>query len=479
MAHIGHMMKRAAARALLNRLYSNLADPSSRAGTLMKIADMLPKFYREASPERVESVKAMIRDPDNRYMKLINLLIDETDPEYAKKIIMSLGFEAGFCGTKKIRKSREKLDCNVPWIILFDPTMACNMHCVGCWSGTYGHKASLTYEEMDRIVREGKSLGTHVYMLTGGEPLVRKDDLIRLCRKHRDCFFAAYTNSTLITEELCRQVRDLGNITFLISIEGTQETNDARRGDGHHTAAMRAMDLLKKYGIAYGISVCYTRDNIETVTSDGFLELMASKGAHFGFYFHYMPVGNNAAPELMPTPEQRRAMIDRIRYIRSAECDIPFFPMDFQNDGEFVGGCIAGGRDYFHINADGDAEPCVFIHFSDSNIRDKSISEILQSPLFREYRRGQPFNRNHLRPCPLLENPEALRAMIERTGARQTSPESPESAEHLCAKCDAYAASWAPVAEEYWNSHEHKARGYENYSRENLERPEHAAVGEK
>ncbi len=475
MSELGHSVGRAAAQALLNHFYDNLADPFERTRTLMKIADIVPYFFKEMTPEKMEVFKTGIQDPDNRYMKLLGTILDDADPEYAKKFIMALGYEAGLRGTKKIRKNREICGCNIPWLILFDPTMACNMHCIGCWSGTYGHKIALSYEDMDRIVTEGKELGVHIYMLTGGEPLVRKDDLLSLCEKHSDCFFAVYTNSTLITEELCQRVRELGNITFLLSIEGTPETNDARRGEGHYDAVMRAMDLLKKHGIIFGISVCYTRDNIEAVTSDDFFRLVASRGAHFGLYFHYMPVGNNAVPGLMAAPEQRRAMIDRIRFVRSAQCDLPFYPMDFQNDGEFVGGCIAGGRNYFHINSNGDAEPCVFIHFSDSNIKDKSILEILQSPLFREYHKGQPFNRNHLRPCPLLENPELLRGMIERTGAHQTNLESPETVEHLCAKCDAYAEAWAPAAAEYWNSHEHKQRGYENYSKEKREHPELAA----
>ena len=141
----------------------------------------------------------------------------------------------------------------------------------------------------------------------------------------------------------------------------------------------------KKYGILFGTSICYTRHNVEAVTSDEFLKMIADKGARFGFYFHYMPVGNNAAPELMPTMEQRKYMIERIRYVRSSKSDIEFYPMDFQNDGEFVGGCIAGGRNYFHINSAGDAEPCVFIHYSNTNIHDNSILEVLQSPLFMAY----------------------------------------------------------------------------------------------
>ena len=243
----------------------------------------------------------------------------------------------------------------------------------------------------------------------------------------------------MIDEDFCKEVVRLGNITFQLSIEGTPETNDARRGDGHYAAVMKAMDLLKKYGIIFGTSICYTRANIEAVTSDEFLRMISEKGARFGFYFHYMPVGNNAVLDLMPTMEQREYMIKRIREIRSPQCDIGFFPMDFQNDGEYVGGCIAGGRNYFHINSAGDAEPCVFIHFSNTNIHENSILEILQSPLFMAYHNGQPFNNNHLRPCPMLENPEFLQKMVHETGAHQTNMESPETVEHLCSKCKNYA----------------------------------------
>ena len=309
-------------------------------------------------------------------------------------------------------------------------------------------------------------------MMTGGEPLVRKKDVLRLAEKHNDVEFSIFDNSTLIDEDFCKEVVRLGNITFQLSIEGTPDTNDARRGIGHYDAVMKAMDLFKKYGIVYGTSICYTRNNIEAVTDPKFIEFIAEKGARFGFFFHYMPVGNNAVPELMPTVEQRRKMVDQIRYLRSDKCDIGFFPMDFQNDGEAVGGCIAGGRNYFHINSSGDAEPCVFIHFSNTNIHTHSILEMLQSPLFMEYHKGQPFNKNHLRPCPMLENPELLREMVARSGAHGTNEESEESVEHLCAKCDNYSKEWGPVADDIWARQKHYRKAYENYAKENIESAE-------
>ena len=124
--------------------------------------------------------------------------------------------------------------------------------------------------------------------------------------------------------------------------------------------------------------------------------------------------------------------------------------MDFQNDAEYVGGCIAGGRNYLHINAAGDVEPCVFIHYSNVNIHDCSLLDALKSPIFMAYHDDQPFNENMLRPCPMLENPEKLRAMVKRTGAKSTDLRFPEPVDHLCDKCEAYAEEWKPTAEELW-----------------------------
>ena len=472
--NLTHAAERQAMSVLIDGLLKTIKNSDDRTETYLKIVDIAAKFYgKGATADKLDAVRAAIKDPNNRWFKYINRIIDETDPHYAKMMLLNLGYEAFLRGTKTIRANREKYGCNIPWLILFDPTDACNMHCVGCWSGTYGHKNNLSFEDMDKIVTEGKALGSYLYMMTGGEPMVRKDDIFKLAEKHNDCFFGIYSNSTLITEEVCQKVQELGNITFMLSIEGTPETNDGRRGEGHYEKVMKAMDLLKKYGIVFGTSICYTRANIEAVTNDDFLNFIADKGARFGFYFHYMPVGNNAAPELMPTLEQRKAMIERIRYVRSNKCNIGFYPMDFQNDGEFVGGCIAGGRNYFHINAQG--EPCVFIHFSNTNIHENSILEMLQSPLFMEYHKGQPFNRNHLRPCPMLENPKLLREMVERSGAHGTNSESEETADQLCSKCDEYAESWAPVADEIWASETHRPKSYENYSEEHRLHPELAA----
>ena len=255
----------------------------------------------------------------------------------------------------------------------------------------------------------------------------------------------------------------MGNLSLSISLEGFENANDGRRGDGCFDRVMEAMDRLKAHGLIFGTSICYTRNNVEAVTSDEFLDMIIEKGCRYAWYFHYMPVGNDAAPELMPTMEQRTYMFHRVREIRAMEGGKQLFAFDFQNDGQFVGGCIAGGRNYFHINSAGDAEPCVFIHYSNANIHDQSILEILHSPLFMAYHNGQPFNKNHLRPCPMLENPELLQKMVHETGAHSTDLQSPESVEHLCEKCKNYAANWQPTADEIWSHTKIRESRYENY----------------
>ena len=141
-------------------------------------------------------------------------------------------------------------------------------------------------------------------------------------------------------------------------------------------------------------------------------------------------------------------VLERIRAAKAAGEEIPYHFVEVM---ACRGGCIAGGKLYCHINAAGDVEPCVFIHYSGANIREKSFLECLQQPLFKEYRKGQPFNSNHLRPCPMLENPEYLPQMVARSGAHSTDLEAPESVEHLCNKCESYAACWRPEAEKLWD----------------------------
>ena len=238
------------------------------------------------------------------------------------------------------------------------------------------------------------------------------------------------------------------NFIPAISVEGFEEATDFRRGRGTFAAVVRAMEILKRKKLPFGISCCYTSKNVDIIGSEAYYDQMIAWGAKFCWFFTYMPVGVDAVPELMATAEQREFMYRRVRELRRTK---PLFTLDFWNDGEYVEGCIAGGRHYLHINAGGDIEPCAFIHYSDSNIRDYTLLEAYQRPLFMAYHNGQPFNGNHLRPCPLLDNPGALSRVVDESGARSTDLEHPEDVHELSAKCTEKAEKWAVTAGKLWD----------------------------
>ncbi len=399
--------------------------------------------------ESWNELEKCLEDPENNWTRLVKKAYTEWDPHVRKKVFENLICNAALIGNSAIKVTSKKYGVNVPWTILMDPTSACNLKCTGCWAAEYGHQMSMDFDTLDRIITEGRELGIYMYIFSGGEPLVRKKDIIRLCEKHPECYFLAFTNGTLIDEAFADEMLRVGNFAPAISVEGYEKETDMRRGKGTFQAVMKAMEILKRKHLLFGMSTCYHRQNVEVVGSSSYLDFMIDKGAAFVWYFTYMPVGTDAVPDLMVTPAQRKFMYEQVRMFRKTK---PIFAMDFWNDGEYVRGCIAGGRYYFHINANGDVEPCAFIHYSTVNIKQVSLLEALRSPLFKAYQQGQPFNDNHLRPCPLLDNPHRLKEVVHASRAYSTDMLKPEDVSVLTGKCTSTAEKWAVVADHIWYS---------------------------
>ena len=384
------------------------ADPDNN---IPKIIDWVEKFDKEKIVSRqMNTVKKVLGDEDSNWYKLVKSLYTDIDPEVRKKLFENFLINATIIGGRRQKKSREENGCNIPWAILMDPTSACNLHCTGCWAAEYGDKMNMDFDTLDSIITQGKKLGTYMYIYSGGEPLVRKNDIIKLCEKHNDCAFLAFTNSTLIDEKFADDMLRVKNFVPAISVEGFEEETDFRRGVGTYNAVVKAMELLKSKKLPFGISCCYTSKNADVIGSEEYIDDMIDKGAKFAWFFTYMPIGSGAVTDLLATASQREYMYYQIRKFRTTK---PIFTMDFWNDGEYVNGCIAGGRNYLHINANGDIEPCAFMHYSDTNIHESTLLQAYKNPLFMQYKANQPFNDNHLRPCPLLDNPGRLADMVE------------------------------------------------------------------
>lgn len=420
-------------------------DPEAN---IPKIIDWLEKNTpKDGIAKHMPAARKVLDNKDGNWYKLIMKFYTDVDVDVRKKLFENFIIHTAMLGLAREEECRQKYQCNIPWAILIDPTSACNLKCVGCWAAEYDKTTSLTFEELDSIITQGKELGTYMYLFSGGEPLMRKKDIVRLAEKHNDCIFSPFTNGTLIDEEFAQDILRVKNIVPGISVEGNEETTDARRGKGTYKKIMRAMDILKKHHIPYGASCCYTSANTEVIGSEEYMDFLIDLGCYFEWLFTYMPVGKDAAPELVASAEQRKFMYEKIRGYRKTKA---IWTMDFWNDGEFVNGCIAGGRRYLHINSNGDIEPCAFIHYSDSNIREKTLLEAYQSPLFMSYRKHHPFNENHLRVCPMFDNPGALDQMVDESHAPSTEMINPEDVHELMAKTKGPAERWAPVADELW-----------------------------
>ncbi|MCC8022405.1 MAG: radical SAM protein [Clostridiales bacterium] len=420
-------------------------DPDKRLLQLLKIIEAADR--RKVNQSTYDSLHRVLDDPNNNWTIFIKKLLCDVNPQVLEKMIPA-GMNIAINSYDKRNATIDKYQCNVPWAILMDPTAACNLKCTGCWAAEYGKDCSMDYATLAKIVREGKAMGTYMFIFSGGEPLVRKHDLIRLCQENPECAFMAFTNGTLCDDQFADDLLKVGNFYLAFSIEGDEAATDMRRGKGTYQHVLKAMKRLRDRGVPFGASLCYHRQNTELVGSDDYIDWLIDQGVMFAWYFTYMPVGADAVPELLATAEQRKYMYEQIRRARKEK---PIFTMDFWNDGEYVQGCIAGGRHYFHINANGDCEPCAFVHYSSVNIKEVSLIEALQSPLFKSYYKRQPFNRNMLRPCPVLDNPEKIKEIVEESGAHSTEMLNPEDVNDLIGKTKDVAEKWAAVSAELWS----------------------------
>ena len=324
------------------------------------------------------------------------------------------------------RSARHGAGLVAPATVVIEPTDRCNLHCPGCYAKSSCHGSDLPYERMVQIIDEVVDLGVSLITISGGEPFLREKldrTLTRLGERYKNHGFLIYTNGTLIDEEIARRMGELGNLFPAISVEGFEHQTDARRGSGIYAQNRTARRMLAKYGVMTGFSATVTRRNAESICTDDFIDLRIEEGDLFGWFFLLQPIGRAPRAELMVTAEQRAMLRETIwRWRRERR---PIFLGDFWNDGPLVGGCIAGGKYYFHIYANGDISPCVFAPVACGNIFDivegrsefKSLAQFVQDhPAFRAYRAEQEKIHDRARPCLLIDHPEAFRRVFRAGG---------------------------------------------------------------
>ena len=300
---------------------------------------------------------------------------------------------------------------------MFSPTMRCNLSCAGCYSRDYPRDGEMMLTEIGDLFAQAKELGVFFFVLTGGEPLLR-DGLMDLVEQHRDLIFLLFTNGSVMDSMWAKEVARWGHVVPILSIEGNREETDMRRGPGTYEQVRRAMTTLREAKAFFGFSTMVTRRNLRTIGQGGFIDEMIERGCRMGFLADYVPMGSRADPDLVPTEEEQVWLRERVL---DMERRAPIFLVRLPDD-EYAatGSCMAAGRGFLHVNAQGYVEPCPFAHLASDTVREKPLKEVLRAPLFAHIREHSDLlTRPHM-GCALFEHRAALEQVAEELGARRT-----------------------------------------------------------
>ncbi len=325
-----------------------------------------------------------------------------------------LKFAKATRAASKKRREAEDNGEHIPPFLIASITSKCNLHCAGCYSRcnhatTDAEPVSqLTSEEWLKIFDEADELGISFILLAGGEPMLRRD-IIEAAGKKQNILFPIFTNGTFIDEKYFALFDKCRNLVPIMSIEGSKEITDNRRGKGIYDKLIANMEEFKKRGLIFGASVTVTTQNYKEVTSDEFLNSLSDRGCKAVIFVEYVPVTEESS-ELTPSDTEREYLMNEIQRLREERPDMVYIA--FPGDEKSSGGCVAAGRGFFHINSHGGAEPCPFSPYSDVNIKSSSLREAMHSPLFMVLQSGDILLDDHDGGCVLYEKRELVEALI-------------------------------------------------------------------
>lgn len=309
-----------------------------------------------------------------------------------------------------LRNNFEKEGKHIPPFLICSITTNCNLHCIGCYARA--NKAcgedldikELSCDKWDSLFKEASDIGVSFILLAGGEPLIRKD-IIEKASSNKKIIFPIFTNGTLIDDQYIELFNKNRNLVPVLSIEGNKQQTDARRGEGTNKSLSLAMDKLNNYKIFYGVSITVTTENLGTVTDKEYINNLYNNGLKILFYIEYVPVDNSTI-KLAFGDKERKFLAKKQDELRKLYPNMIF--ISFPGDEKSTDGCLAAGRGFFHINATGDAEPCPFSPYSDTNLNDISLLEAINSPFFKILDKENMLIGEHNGGCLLFENKDKL-----------------------------------------------------------------------
>ncbi len=324
---------------------------------------------------------------------------------------------------KKAAKTRAKWESqgiHVPPILVISVTSKCNLHCEGCY-----HQALRTQPDIEmsderiwKLVEEAKELGISFIVLAGGEPLMRPN-ILDLSKETPEIMFMMFTNGLLIDDAVLKKIAKNKNVVPLLSLEGYQIDTDGRRGTGVYNVLLKSISKLKNKGIFWGTSITMTRTNFDEVTDEGFIKQLVDSGCKFFMLTEYTPVTKGTEDWVLS--EEQKARVIPIRNALRKKYSALFIALPWDEDE--IGGCLSAGRGFVHISAEGNVEPCPFIAYSDTNLKNMPLKDALQSKMLKTIRENHG-ELKEIQGCALWEKREWVQSLAKPTAAdsEKTAP---------------------------------------------------------
>ena len=313
-----------------------------------------------------------------------------------------------------IRNRYEKRGTHIPPFLIASIASQCNLHCSGCYaraSGACGSdptKSDLSAARWKEIFAEAAQLGIPFILLAGGEPFMRRD-VIEAAAQSRNIVFPVFTNGTMIDDDNLALLDRNRNVIPVFSIEGAAVETDQRRGEGTYAMVYEAMNRLWERGVLFGVSITVTKKNIHIVTEPSFVFELRNKGCGLVFFVEYVPV-SEGTEQLSLSCDDLNTLAASVSTLKKSMDDMII--LSFPGDEAAMGGCLAAGRGFFHINASGAAEPCPFSPYAKDNLKTSSILDVLKSDYFAQLRETANQADAHTGGCTLFEQRDKVLALV-------------------------------------------------------------------
>jgi MoaA/NifB/PqqE/SkfB family radical SAM enzyme len=308
------------------------------------------------------------------------------------------------------RKKWAAQGVNVPPMLIYSVTAECNLDCHGCYAKLLHatKNGEFNAQQFEDVIRQADEVGVSYILVAGGEPFSRPE-LLDVTASHPGIIFTPFTNGLLVTDEHIRKLKKQKHVLPIVSFEGYELETDERRGQGVYENGFALLEKLRNQGIYYGVSITTTRENLDTISDEAFISRLAKLGCKVFFFINYIPV-EKGTEKLVMTQEQFNQLNQSMaQYRRSYEALFLAFPgseLDF-------GGCLAAGKGFVHINAEGDVEPCPFSPYSDASLKNMSLVDALKSPLLKTIRdAGKRLDESN-GVCALWQNREWVKSLVE------------------------------------------------------------------